>query len=102
MLEVENLATTDKSTYQIAKVQKWVNKTNKKTIKNNIKKSSLRTATKKAKESIVNKDESAAEKLKNAVKLIDKAAAEGIIHKNKANRKKSQLFRALNRMEIAE
>ena len=33
---------------------------------------------------------------KNAVKTIDQAAAKGIVHKNTAARKKSQLTRKLN------
>ena len=40
--------------------------------------------------------DAAAAAYKNAVKTIDQAAAKGIIHKNTAARKKSQLTRKLN------
>ena len=68
-----------------------------KTLKNNIKKSILRTSIKKCKEAIAGKDTAAAEVvLKKAAKTIDKAAAKNIIHKNTAARKKSRLAKALN------
>jgi small subunit ribosomal protein S20 len=35
--------------------------------------------------------------LESAVRRIDKAAAQGIIHKNQAARRKSRLMRAINR-----
>ena len=37
-----------------------------------------------------------AEAVKVAVKKVDQAASKGLIHKNKANRKKSQLAKKLN------
>ena len=40
--------------------------------------------------------ESAREKLKAAIRRIDKAAAIGVIHKNNAARKKSRLTRLFN------
>ena len=42
--------------------------------------------------------DAAAATCKNAVKIIDKAVAKGIIHKNKAARKKSQFTLALNKL----
>ena len=53
--------------------------------------SALRTAVKKADAAIENKSADAAEAVKVAVKKIDQATAKGILHKNTAARKKSQL-----------
>ncbi len=100
--EVKTLATTNKSAYKIAKIQKWTKKTEKKTLANTMYKSSLRTAIKKAKEAIQNKNESADLKFNNAVKLIDKSAAKGIISKNTASRKKSHLAKSLKAIKAAE
>lgn len=64
-----------------------------KTLRNKMTKSALKTAIKK-----VDAAEGAdkAEAVKLAVKKVDQAAAKGLIHKNKAARKKSQLARKLN------
>lgn len=40
----------------------------------------------------------ATEKLRVAVKQLDKTAAKGTIHKNTANRRKSRMARALNKL----
>ncbi len=53
--------------------------------------SALRTAVKKANVAIENDDANKAEAVKVAVKKIDQAAAKGILHKNTAARKKSNL-----------
>ena len=42
------------------------------------------------------KKDSAENKLNEAVKLIDKVASKGIIHKNKAANKKSNLYKHIN------
>ena len=75
---------------------KRVEVSKKKTLKNTIKKSALKTAIKKCNEAIVNKDASAPSVLNATVKSIDKAAAKNLIHKNTAARKKSRLAKALN------
>lgn len=67
-----------------------------KTLKNTARKSALKTAVKKCKEATVNNDGSASEALTNAAKLLDKAAAKKLIHKNTAARKKSRLAKAIN------
>ena len=41
---------------------------------------------------------SAKEALKKATRMIDKVETKGVIHKNTANRKKSRLAKALNRV----
>ena len=62
-----------------------------KTLKNQMFKTSLKTAVKKYEAAVVSNDQANLKKTyRDAVKKIDKAAARGIIHKNKAARKKSQ------------
>ena len=62
-----------------------------KTLKNQMFKTSMKTTIKKYEAAVVNNDKANSEKTyKDAVKKIDKAAARGIVHKNKAARKKSQ------------
>lgn len=80
----------------IKSAMKRVSVTKVKTAKNTIKKSALKTAVKKAGETIAKKDASAAEVLKDTAKIIDKAAAKGLLHKNTAARRKSRLARELN------
>ena len=58
--------------------------------------SALRTAIKKADAAIDAKAADANEAVKVAVKKIDQAAVKGILHKNNAARKKSQLVTKLN------
>lgn len=59
--------------------------------------SELKTSLKKASASLTAGERQAAEiDLKKAVKTLDEAATKGLIHKNKAARKKSRLSRKLN------
>ncbi len=58
--------------------------------------SALRTALKKARLAIANDDPNKAELVKAAQIALDKAAAKGLIHKNQAAHKKSQLQLGLN------
>lgn len=67
-----------------------------KTLRNKSARSDLRTAIKKAELALTNNAEDKAEIVKSAVKKIDRAAANGIIHKNNAARKKSGLQLKLN------
>ena len=58
-----------------------------------------RTALRKARLAISEGDvEAANEKTQIAIKALDKAAAKGIIHKNKAGRQKSTLMKQFNNM----
>jgi len=60
-------------------------------------KSMLRTSIRRFEESLQSGDnEDARNKLYDAVRQIDKAAAKGILHKNNAARKKSSLSRKFN------
>jgi small subunit ribosomal protein S20 len=64
-------------------------------------KSEVKTVFKKALETIhEGVAEAAATHVKNAVITIDKAASKGIVHKNKAARKKSRLAKKLNAMAV--
>ena len=65
--------------------------------KNKADKSELKTNLKKFDAALVGGDKAAAEAAyKVAVKAVDRAAAKGLIHANKAARKKSQLTIKLN------
>ena len=60
-------------------------------------KSVVKTSIRRFKEALQSGDgESAREKLKAAIRQIDKAAARGVIHKNNAARRKSRLTRLFN------
>ena len=72
----------------------------KKTLRNNMIKSGYRTAVKKFEQAVEagNKDEATA-LLKDATKKIDQACTKGVIVKNTAARKKSNLAKKLNAMK---
>ena len=81
----------------IKSAKKRVLVTESKTLENKMFKSALKTVIKKYEAAIESGDKAAAsEAYKNAVAKIDKAVAKGIIHKNKAARKKSQFTLMLN------
>ena len=60
-----------------------------KTLRNKMTRSALKTAIKKA-------ESGDKESVTLAIKKVDQAAAKGLIHKNKAARKKTQLAKKLN------
>ena len=59
--------------------------------------SALKTEIKKANAALENNAENKAEAVKVAVKKLDQAAAKGLLHKNNAAHKKSQLVNKLNK-----
>ena len=62
--------------------------------------SSMKTAIKKVEKDVKNKDkEAVSNSLNIAIQRIDKAAASGLVHKNKAARLKSRLTKMKNNME---
>lgn len=67
-----------------------------KTLINKAANSELKTTIKKANAAIENNDANKAEAIRVAVKKIDQAVAKGILHKNTAARKKSQLAKKAN------
>lgn len=71
----------------------------KKTLRNKMVKSSTKTAIKKVAAACAagNKEE-AKLALRNAVSTIDKAATKGVFHKNNASRKKSRLYKMVNKI----
>lgn len=72
-----------------------------KTLKNKMIKTALKTSIKKYEAALAAADKETAEKTyKATVKRIDKAVANGIIHKNTAARKKSQFTRKLNSLNV--
>lgn len=69
----------------------------KKTLQNKIVKSDLKTAIKKADLAIAENAENKEQAVKVAIKKIDMACTKGILHKNTAARKKSNLATRLNK-----
>ena len=72
----------------------------KKTLENNMIKTSVKTAIKKFEKAVEdgNKEESQG-LLKNATKIIDQSCTKGVLKKNTASRKKSRLSTMLNSMK---
>jgi small subunit ribosomal protein S20 len=80
----------------IKSVLKDVYKSRERHIKNKSAKAAIKTAMKKSNIAIAGGDaQAAATQVVSAVKLIDKTAAKGIIHKNAAARRKSRLMKRL-------
>lgn len=72
----------------------------KRRLQNRIVRGSTRTQVKKAKEAMVDGDKEAAIiEVNEAVKKLDRAASNGVIHKNNAARRKSRLFKQLAKLE---
>ena len=74
----------------IKSAKKRVKVIERKTLRNKMIKSNLKTVLKKA------DAEQTSENIVLAIKKVDQACAKGIMHKNKAARKKSQLQKKLN------
>ena len=74
----------------IKSAKKRVRITAKKTLRNKILKSNLKTALKRA-----FAEESSMESKKKAIELVDKAVTKGILHKNNAARKKSAIAKMM-------
>ena len=67
-----------------------------KTLRNKVIKSDLKTALKKADAAVNENADNKEEAVKVAIKKVNMARSKGIIHKNKAARKVSQLAKKLN------
>lgn len=80
----------------IKSAKKRVRVTAANTLRNKAVKSELKTVLKKANAAIEAGDANKDELVKIATKKIDQACAKGIMHKNCANRKKSQLATRVN------
>ena len=75
---------------------KELRKSARRAIRNYKVKKSIKEAVKDSRKLIETKEKQAAETVKAAIKLLDKAAAKKIIKKNVAARKKSRLMKKLN------
>ena len=76
---------------------KRVSVTRKKTLRNRMVKSGVKTAVKNYNALLVNNTAEGNQGLSAVAATLDRAAAKGVIHKNTANRKKARLAKALNR-----
>ncbi|MBR1739167.1 MAG: 30S ribosomal protein S20 [Ruminococcus sp.] len=79
----------------IKSAKKRVKVIEKKTLRNKAIKSDLKTALKKADAAVENNAADKEQVVRTAIKKVDMACTKGIIHKNKAARKKSQLAKKL-------
>lgn len=71
-------------------------KTNKRNqMRNRRAKISIKNAIKAAQEAILNKKEDALQLIRKAVSILDKQACKGVLHKNTAARKKSNLMKKI-------
>ena len=69
--------------------------------RNTVAKSQMKTQLKKFSAAIAGGDQqTAAAQLKASVSVLDKTAAKGVIHKNAASRRKANLYRAYNKLEV--
>ncbi len=81
----------------IKSAKKRVIVTEKKTLQNKMFKSAFKTIVKKYETAVATGDLETAQKLyREVVKVVDKAVAKNIIHKNTAARKKSRFTKMLN------
>ncbi len=80
----------------IQSAKKRVRVSNRKTLRNKMVKSNLKTALKKADAAIVENASNKEAAVRFAIKKVDQATAKGIFHKNKAARMKSQLMNKFN------
>ena len=77
--------------------KKYILVTKRNKLRNSHFKSKMKTLIKNAETAINNKEKDAEEKVKTALKQIDKTQSKGIIHKNFAARKKSNLALFFNK-----
>ena len=75
--------------------KKRVRSSEKRRVRNLLAKNAIKKALKAAEKAIKDKKTEAKELVKKAVSVLDKAVERGIIHKNKAARKKSRLQKKL-------
>ena len=74
-----------------------------KSLRNRPIRTATRTYVKKAQEAIAMGDsEAAVESTNQAIKVLDKAATKGIIHRNNAARRKSRLMAKLNHPKVSQ
>ena len=83
----------------IKSAKKRIRVIERKTLRNKMIKSALKTQIKKFEAAVANKNvEEATEQLKLTYKALDMAASKNVLHKNVARRKKSRLTANLNKL----
>ncbi|MFP4457125.1 MAG: 30S ribosomal protein S20 [Clostridia bacterium] len=80
--------------------EKRVRQTEKRTARNKAVRSKFNNEVKRFEEAVINEEnkEVIEQRLQSAIKTIDKTAAKGIIHENKAARVKSRLMKKFNNL----
>ena len=87
----------------IKSAKKRIEVIDKKTLRNKMIKSKVKTVIKKVEAAIAAGDKEAAQaNLLVAISEIDKAASKGVYHKNNASRKVSRLTAAVNKMALSD
>lgn len=82
--------------------QKRIRVTARRTLRNRMIKSRMRTIIKRYEAALAEGDLQTSEELyKKVTSTIDRAAAKGVIHKNEASRRKARLAKRLNAMQVA-
>lgn len=85
---------------QTRSAKKRLRQTQKRTLRNKIYKSRIKTAIRKVRLAIAeDRAEDARLSYREATSLLDKAVVKGILHRNNANRHKSRLAVKVNRIE---
>lgn len=80
--------------------KKRVRQNEKRRLHNRTRRSTLRTRVRRVRDAIVHRDPASAEaSLKDAIRLLDREANRGLIHRNAAARLKSRLSRRLNTLK---
>ena len=83
----------------IKSAKKRIRTIEKRTLRNKMIRSRVKTAIKKVEAAIVGGDKAAAQAaLQNAISEISKAASKGVYHKNTASRKIARLTKAVNKV----
>ncbi len=84
----------------IKSAKKRVKVTEAKTLQNKMIKSQLKTSVKKYNAALADGDkEAASAAYREAVKKVDQAVSHGVLHKNAAAHKKSQMTKAFNKLD---
>jgi small subunit ribosomal protein S20 len=82
--------------------QKRIRQNAKRNLRNRSRRSNLKTAVRKVADALAHRDAAATEKaLAAAIKVLDREATRGTLHRNAAARRKSRLTKRLNALKAA-
>lgn len=84
-----------------ASAKKMIRVSERRRLRNQSIRSSVRTYVKKAQVALGTKSETTAESVVEAIRALDKAVTKGIIHRNNAARRKSRLMKKFNATKSA-